>query len=230
MPSRFPAIIDPVGVQLIRQCDIARRASLFLVKEADAIPPDSGLIAEQITRLRQQSAAMKDVIRASLPRSSFIDYNPEDSLRLTSALDALIESIESCAKVLAVDASEQAEKNPPIGIACNLILQCVDRIYECLRRLNSDTGDPAGHVRPATVRAIESEITKIVRRHLVCSRSEKCDLSRLPASQQTLECIQAAADRCRDLARLLEEIYAGFTASDSSGLARSRRLQTEENA
>jgi len=139
------------------------------------------------------------------------DCNPEDSLRLTSAFEALIESIESCAKVLAVNASEHARQTPGIGIACNLILQSIDRIYEYLKRLNSDTADPAGHGRPATVREIESEIARIIRRHLDCSRNEKGGLSPLPASQQTLESIQTTADRCRDLARLLEEIYAGLT-------------------
>lgn len=224
MPSRSRAVPNPVGVQLIRQSDIARRASLLLATETDSTQPHSSPIAKQITGLRQQSAAIKQAICGSLQQISFIEGSPEDSLRLTSALDALIESIEGCSQVLSANPSGSVEKIPAIGIACNLIFQCVNCICECLKRLDSYATDPAGHERPVdAVRSLESEITRITRRDL--SREEEHDPSRLAGSQQTFGCIQVAADRSRDLANLLEVI-----ALKKSGLIGSRRLQPPRSA
>ncbi len=208
MPYPLATRDEPLRSQLVRHCDIVRRAAIFLAKEADLHPPESRPVAEQIALLRQQSAAMKQVICENLDRSSFIDPAPEDSLRLTAAFDASIESIQNCAQVLATHTSGQTVEIA--AITCNLILRCVDHLHDCIKRRDADGGELSRHGKPAaaygTIHTLQSEISRVLQRDLVRARDEEPDASQFLKTREIIESIEAAADRCRTMAGLLESM------------------------
>lgn len=208
MPSQFLVPSEPIGSQLLGYCELVPRASVLLARQADSRPPESALIAEQIARLRQQGAAMKQVVSGSVRRRSFIDPVPADSLRLASAFEALLDSIGNCAQILGTAMPRQ--RFEMVAIACNLLLQCVEHLSESFKHCNADTSVRGRHGKLpaafAAVHAIESEITQIIQRELAVAGDADDADENLPES------IEAIVECCRDLANLLEEI-SGLSAT-----------------
>lgn len=214
MHSRSPS--ESIASELTRHCDIVRRASAFLAKEADSDAPERAELARLIGLLGDQSAAAKQVILQNGPRAAFFDPEPEQSVGLASALHELIEAITGCARLLAADVPGPGRELA--AIACNLILQCVSRLHESLKYGHPHAGSSPRHVPDSwpTVHALETEIARIVRRDFPRTCNEAADSAESIKLAQIARSLDTVANRCRYATGLRERIRSGTEKTESA--------------
>ena len=207
LPLQLSPPPEPASSAVLLNCDLLRQAAGLLVRLADGREAEANRrIAEQISFLRRRAAALCSHVRDGRLAPSFMNQEPDYAHRVILAVDDLIESIDVCA--LAFVANYAGPNMEMATIACSLILQSVERLQKRISmRLGHDGRSPfheRGYDAYETIRALESEILRIVRREMNPTPDGESDIQHVSRSQAVFQGIQAVAQRCRDLMEAVE--------------------------
>lgn len=185
----------------LNQSDLVHQAATLLLDAAQADAATLQDAARRIEELEQKADGVIHEISSHLRKTFITPLDPEDIHRLAHALDDVVDGIEDAAHRMAL---YKLDPMPTLVVElCRVIHGCTELIQQALAQLEQQ-GTTSDH--SVEINRLEDEADRIYRRALAELFASPPDAITVLKQKEIYECLEATADRCEDVADLLENV------------------------